>query len=322
MLTEKKISVVIPCYNDRGSIHEMYRRVNAVMQDVTPNYEFVYVNDASPDDAIEVLRQFAAKDKRFVVVDHSRNFGKEAACAAGLMVCTGDAAILLDGDLEDPPELFPEFVKNWLEGYEVVYGVRARRRANPIKRIGYKIFYRIFRKLSYLKMPLDAGDFGLIDRKVIEVLNRMPETDRFFRGLRAWAGFRSAGIPYARAERFSGKSASGIGIYLRAFKRGIFSFSYAPLGMISLLAVVMSVLSFAALIAYVAIAIAGASPAPRGFLTQVVLMLVLSAMQFLCLAVIAEYVGRIFEETKRRPQYVIREILNDPRQNQTQTQPA
>lgn len=320
MLTDKKISVIIPCYNDEGSIREMCGRITAVMAHITPNYEIVYVNDASPDNAIETLREIAATDKRLIVVDHSRNFGAEAAYTSGLAVCTGDVAIMIDGDIQDPPELFPEFVTKWLEGYEVVYGIRVRRQGNPIKRLLYKIFYRLFKKLSYIDIPLDAGDFGLIDRKVINALNSLPETDRFLRGLRAWVGFKSVGIPYARAERYSGRSASGPTIYLRAARRGIISFSYAPLEIISYLAVFMTVVSVAAIIFYLALAIW--FQAPRGFLTLTVLILVLAGMQFLCLAVIAEYVGRTFEETKRRPKSIIREIINDPRQNQTPTQPA
>lgn len=311
MLTGKKISIVIPCYNDGGSIREMYRRVNAVMAGITPNYEFVYVNDASPDNAIEVLREIAAQDKRFVVVDHSRNFGTEAAYTAGLAVCTGEAAITIDGDIQDPPEMFPDFVNKWLEGYDVIYGIRKKREGNIIKRICYKIFYYLFKKLSYLDIPLDAGDFGLVDRRVINVLNSLPETDRFMRGLRTWAGFKSIGIPYTRGERFSGISASGFGIYIRTARRGIFSFSYAPLEMVSYLAAFMAGLSVLAVALYLVLAIF--YPPPRGFLTLIVMMLVLSAMQFLCLAVIAEYVGRTFEEAKARPKYIIREILNDPR---------
>ena len=311
MLTDKKISVVTPCYHDAGSLREMHRRVAAVIQQITPNWELVYVNDASPDNAWAVLRELAAADRRVIAGDHARNFGAEAAYTAGLRLCTGDAAIMIDGDLQDPPELFVEFVRQWLAGAQVVYGVRRRRPGNPLKRAAYRLFYRIYRRLSYLDIPVDAGDFGLLDRRVVDEMNRLPESDRFLRGLRTWVGFRQVGVPYERAERYAGRSASGLVVYLRAARRGIFSFSYAPLELVSYLAAAMAVLTFAALLFYLGLAVF--APAPRGFLTQLVIILVLSAMQFLCLAVIAEYVGRTFEEVKRRPTSIIREILNDPR---------
>lgn len=311
MLTDKKISVVTPCYNDAGSLREMHRRVAAVMQHITPTWELVYVNDASPDNAWAVLCELAAADRRVVAVDHARNFGTEAAYTAGLRVCTGDAVILIDGDLQDPPELFVEFVRQWISGAQVVYGVRRRRVENPLKRAGYLLFYRIYRKLSYLDIPVDAGDFGLLDRRVVDELNRLPESDRFLRGLRTWVGFRQVGVPYERTGRYSGRSASGLGIYLRAARRGIFSFSYAPLELVSYLAVGMAALTAAAVLFYLGLAVF--YPAPRGFLTQLIITLILSAMQFICLAVIAEYVGRTFEESKRRPTSIIREILNAPR---------
>lgn len=311
MLTNKKISIIVPCYNDVDSVQSMYERVTEVMKKITPQYEIVYVNDASPDNAIETLRMFAEKDKRFVVVDMSRNFGADIAYTAGLAVCTGDAAIMIDGDIQDPPELFPQFVSKWLEGFDIVYGIRKKRRGSWIKRICYKFYYRLFQKLSYLEIPLDAGDFGLIDRKIVNVLNQMPETDRFLRGLRAWVGFRHTGIPYERDERFSGRSASNLKVYFRQARRGIFSFSFVPLEIISMLAVGMVLFSLIALIVYVIMAFFYS--APKGFLTLLVLMLVLGSMQFMCLAVMAEYIGRTFNEAKRRPIYLIQQVYNDPR---------
>ncbi|OGN05657.1 MAG: hypothetical protein A2831_00545 [Candidatus Yanofskybacteria bacterium RIFCSPHIGHO2_01_FULL_44_17] len=310
MLTNKKISVIVACYNDAGSVDDMYRRVTAVMAQITPNYEIIYVNDSSPDNAIEVLREKATRDSRFVVVDHARNFGADISYTSGLAVCTGDAAILLDGDIQDPPELFPEFVKKWLEGYEVVYGVRKKRKEGLLKRIGYKAYYRILKKMSYINIPLDSGNYGLMDRKVIDVLNSLPETDRFLRGLRAWAGFKSVGIPYDRDQRFSGQSASGLAIYIREAKRGIFSFSHFPIELITMLAIVMTCLTLMAIAAYIVLAIFYS--APKGFLTLLIIPMILASIQFLILAVIAEYVGRIFIEAKQRPKYVIREIINDP----------
>ena len=180
MLTHKKISIVVVCFNDAGSVHEMYRRVTEVMKDVSSNFEIIYVNDKSPDNAYDVLKEVARKDKRLIVINHSRNFGGQTAYTTGMRYATGDAAILLDGDIQDPPELFPEFVKKWLDGYDIVYGVRARRKGSIFRRICYKIFYRIFRHLSYIDIPLDASDFSLINRRALDVINGFPKLTAIF----------------------------------------------------------------------------------------------------------------------------------------------
>lgn len=311
MLIDKKISVVIICYNDGGSVNEMYRRVTDVMKEITLNYEIVYVNDASPDDAYERLKILAEKDKRLTVITHTRNFGGQNAYTSGLNYCTGDAAITLDGDIQDPPEMFPDLVKKWQEGFEIVYGQRAAREGSLIRRFFYKLFYKIFAKLSYVKMPLDASDFALLDRKVIDWLNAMPESGRFIRGMRAWTGFKSVGIPYKRLERFSGQTNLTFWGNVRWAKLAIFSFSYTPLEWVSYLAGLVTLFAGFGIVAYIVAAIF--YPAPRGFLTIVVIMLFLGAIQLLSLSVIGEYIARIFEEVKSRPKYIRKEILNDYR---------
>ncbi len=309
MLTDKKISVVVVCYNDGGSVHEMHRRVTAVMKEITPNWELIYVNDKSPDNAMEVLRGVASKDKHLIVIDHAHNFGSQIAYTTGMRYCTGDAAILLDGDIQDPPELFPEMVKKWLEGYNVVYGVRARRKGGIARRIGYKLFYRLFKKLSYIDIPLDAGDFSLIDRTALNVINSFPEVDRYIRGLRAAAGFKSIGVPYTRDERFSGVTGNSFLGNFRWAKRMILSFSYKPLQLISYFAAIVTLLAAVVIVIYVILYIF--FPAPRGFLTLFVGMLFLGAVQLLSISVIAEYLAKIFEEVKHRPIGTIQEIIND-----------
>jgi polyisoprenyl-phosphate glycosyltransferase len=309
MLTDKKISIVIICYNDGGSVREMYRRVTEVMQKITDNYEIVYVNEASPDDAYEHLSDLAARDKRLVVITHSRNFGGQNAYTSGLDYCTGEAAIMLDGDIQDPPEMFPQLVEKWLEGYDVVYGERVRREGSIVRRIGYKIFYKIFAKLSHVKMPLDASDFGLIDRKVIDTLGAMPESGRFIRGMRAWTGFKSIGLPYKRAERFSGETNLTFWDNVRWAKLAIFSFSYKPLELISYVAMLVTVLSASGIVFYIVLAIWFEPPA--GFLTTLVIVLFLGSIQLLSLSIIGEYLWRIFDEVKDRPKYIRKEILND-----------
>lgn len=309
MLTDKKISIIVICYNDAGSIREMYRRVSEVMKHITPNYEIIYVNDASPDNAIEILRDVASRDKRFIVFSHSRNFGGQAAYSTGLKYCSGDAAILLDGDIQDPPELFPEFVKKWIAGYDVVYGERVKRRGDKIWNIFHKIFYRIFRRLSYINIPLDASDFGLMDRKVIDIINAMPENDRYIRGLRAWVGFNSIGVPYTRAERFSGASNNRFLWSIQWGKRLILSFSYKPLEWISYLAFFVVILAGIGIVIYLTLYFVEPQ-APRGIPTIIILVLFLGAVQLLALSVIAEYQARMFEEIKRRPKSLVQETIN------------
>ena len=312
MLTDKKISIVIVCFNDGGSVREMYRRVTSAMAGITPSYEIVYVNENSPDGAEEILRELAAQDPRLVVINHTRNFGTQQAYSSGLSVCTGSAAILLDGDIQDPPELFPEFIKKWLEGYLIVYGIRVRRKGSIIRRAGYKIFYRIFRAVSDIPMPLDASEFGLLDRRAINLINELPEANRFIRGMRAWTGFKSAGVEYTRAERYSGQTNLTFMDNVRWAKRMIFAFSSQPIEWISYLAGGVTILSAIGIVVYIALAFIY-HVSPKGFPTLLVSILFLGAIQLLCLSIIGEYIGRMYQEMKRRPHFVIRDIINDPR---------
>jgi dolichol-phosphate mannosyltransferase len=313
VLTDKTISVVVACYRDAGSVQEMYRRLTAVLAEVTPRYEIIYVNDNSPDNAEELLMEIAERDPRLTVISHSRNFGSQMAFTSGMRQSLGDAVILMDGDLQDPPEVIPALVSEWVKGYDVVYGVRERRRESRLMEAARKIFYRLYRRLSYLDMPLDAGDFSIMSRCVVESLLQMPERDRFLRGLRSWVGFRQTGVPYARAERFAGQSTNTFLDNVRWAKRGIFSFSYQPLEMISLLAFLVTLLTGLAIVFYIALYFLIPN-APRGFATLLVAVLFLGAVQLFSLSILAEYVGRIFEEVKQRPPFIVRRIVNDHRQ--------
>lgn len=306
MLTERKIAIIIACYNDAGSIVEMLKRIHAVMKGVTPNYEIVYVNDASPDGAEAVLVKAFAEDARLTVITHSRNFGAQNVFTSGIANSRSDAVVLMDGDLQDPPELIPVFVQKWLEGHDVVYGVRQRREIGMLLGLAYKIFYRVYQKLSYVPVPLDAGDFCLMDRKVADILAEMPERDRFLRGLRAWVGFRQTGVPYVRPARFSGSSNHNWLDNMRWAKKGIFSLSFKPLEWISYLAFGMVVVSCIAIAVYVFFYFRFG--APQGFATLLVAILFLGSIQLMCLAVLAEYMGRIFEEVKGRPKYIVKSI--------------
>ena len=312
MLQQKSISVVVACYADGGNVREMHRRLTAILPALTPDYEIIFVNDASPDNAEELLVEIAAADPRVTVISHTRNFGSQMAFTSGLRQSLGDAVVLMDGDLQDPPEAIPALVAQWTQGYDVVYGVRTRRAESFPMQIARKLFYRIYRRLSYIDVPLDAGDFSIMSRRVVDSVLLLPERDRFLRGLRSWVGFRQTGVEYVRAPRFAGESTNSFLDNFRWARRGIVSFSYKPLELISILALVFTVLACVAVAAYVVLYFVKGD-APPGYLTMLVAILVLGAVQLICLGVVADYLGRIFEEVKQRPQYLVRSVVNDHR---------
>ncbi len=311
-----KLSAIVACYRDAQAVPIMHQRLKQAigsLADVVP--EIVFVNDASPDNAEEVLRELAARDPIVVVINHTRNFGSQAAFSSGMQICTGDAVVLLDGDLQDPPELIPEFFKKWRDGNEVVYGVRTKREAPLFLQIAYKLFYRLFRATSYVNIPTDAGDFSLMDRKVVDALNRLPERDRFLRGLRAWVGFRQVGVPYMRPERMFGRTTNNFLKNLAWARKGIFSFSYLPLELISYAAMAVTGLSALAIVYYLISYFLHPERAPSGFTTLLMAVLFLGGLQLLSLGIIGDYLGRVFEEVKLRPLYLVKSIWNDPRKN-------
>ena len=313
-LTNKRISVVIPCYNESANIRPMHERLTRVLSQVTPQREIIYVDNNSTDNSEAIYRQLSQEDSTVSAILMARNFGSsDTSYSAGTEHARGDAVIWIDGDIQDPPELITEFIKKWQEGYDVVYGIRSKRKVSALLGWAYKMFYKIFNRYSYISMPLYAGDFCLIDRKVADALNGFPERDRFVRGLRAWVGFRQTGIEYVREERKQGVTTQSLGRYIYAAKKGIVSFSYAPLSLISNIALIAMMLSLIAIVVYPILAVF--YPAPPGFLTLLVVMLFLGSVQFFVLAILGEYLGRIFEEVKQRPKYIIREIINNHRNN-------
>jgi dolichol-phosphate mannosyltransferase len=222
----------------------------------------------------------------------------------------GDFVVLLDGDLQDPPEIISDFVKEWEKGYDVVYGIRNKRQGNRLLNFFYKSFYRLFQKLSYIHIPLDAGDFSLMDKKVVQILNSLPEKDRYLRGLRAWVGFKQTGVKYVRPERPYGVSTNNIFSNIRWAKKGIFSFSFIPLEFVSYLSFLVIFLSAIALIIYLLFYFFS-SEVPEGFTTVIILILFLGGIQLLSISFLSEYISKILEETKNRPKFIIKEIIND-----------
>jgi dolichol-phosphate mannosyltransferase len=308
-----KLSAIIACYRDAPAVPYMHQRLTAVFHKLGVEYEIIFVNDNSPDNAAEVLRELAGEDSHVVVINHSRNFGSQNAFTSGMRIATGDAVVLLDGDLQDPPELIEPFYEKWREGYEVVYGVRIKREATRVLQVAYKAFYRVFRAASYVPMPLDAGDFSLLDRKVVDALNALPESNRFMRGLRAWVGFKQTGVPYVRPERMFGRTTNNWRSNLAWARKGIFSFSYAPLDLVVALAIFVVVASFLAGLSQIIFKLFVPSLTPNGFTTLIVIVLFMGGIQLLCLAIIGSYLEHIYDEVKRRPPFVVRSILNNPR---------
>lgn len=313
-LTRKTLSIIPIAYKDEGNIKELYRRITVAMLGVTPNYEIIYVNDRSPDNTQTILEELAQKDKRLTVVLHSRNFGAQNAFTTGMKQAIGDAVVLMDGDLQDPPELIAKFVKKWLDGYDVVYGVRKKREKSMgrlMEKI-YHLFYVVYSKLSYVKVPTDAGDFSLMDKRVVDSMNDLPEKDRFLRGLRAWVGYKQIGVSYVRPERFSGRGVSTTNVLRGVWwaRRAIFSFSYAPLEWVFYAAIVGVVISILAFIGYF-VAYFFIPGAPRGFMTTLMLMLFMGSVQLGVLAIISEYLRRIFEEVKSRPISIVDKVINN-----------
>jgi len=306
------VSAVVACYRDAPSVPGMHARLTAVFEKLGTEYEIIFVNDGSPDNARDVLTKLAGVDPRVTVVNHTRAFGSQSAFTSGMRIATGDAVVLLDGDLQDPPELIAEFVEKWQSGYDVVFGERVGREASARMRFAYKLFYRLFRKASYVNVPLDAGDFSLLDRRVVDALNQLPEKQRFVRGLRAWVGFRQIGVPYVRPARMFGQSTNSLVKNLGWARRAIISLSYAPLDFITWLALLTVAVSIVAMAVIVVLRLAIPDVAPKGVTTLLVVIMFLGGIQFLCLGIIGSYLAHIYEEVKSRPSYLVDEIINPP----------
>ena len=309
MSGDPRVSVAISVYNEEDVLPELLRRVRDVLARIPGGpHEMLFVDDGSSDRTFEILASAAAVDPRIVVISLSRNFGHQAALSAALDHVTGDLIVVMDGDLQDPPEVISRFLEEQRKGYDVVYAQRVRRKEPWVLRACYFLFYRLIARVSNVRLPLDAGDFGLLSRRVVDRLRAIPEHHRYLRGLRAWVGFRQAGIPVERSERYSGESRYGLIRLLRLAFDGIFAFSMAPLRAASVLGVITIVASllFALYAVYVRLFL---GKSPPGFTALIVAVTLLSGIQLLFLGVIGEYLGRVYEETKGRPNYVIGRIV-------------
>lgn len=305
MANEFRLSVAVPVHNEESVLPELLTRLSNVLDTVPGGpHEVVFVDDGSSDRTFAILEQASRQNPRIFVLSLSRNFGHQSAISAALDHVSGDATVVMDGDLQDVPETIPQFVEKYLEGYDVVYAQRVRRKEPWPLRLCYFMFYRLMTSLSDTRLPLDSGDFGLMTRKVVEEVRRMPEHHRYLRGMRSWVGFRQTGIAVERAERHSGNSKYSISRLVKLATDGIFAFSIVPIRAAALLGALAMLVSL--IYAVYAIYIKLFSQlSPKGFTGLLVTVIFLSGMILFFLGMIGEYVGRIYEETKGRPQYII-----------------
>lgn len=311
MDTKHSVTAIVACYKDGQAIPIMYERLRKTFEKIKVDYEIIFVNDNSPDSSEEVIRSISRHDRRVIGITHSRNFGSQSAFRSGMEIATKNSCVLLDGDLQDPPELIEQFVERWREGYDVVYGTRTKREAPVLMQIAYKLFYILFDNFSYLSIPHDAGDFSLMDRRVVENILAFPERDLFLRGVRAFVGFNQIGVPYVRPERMFGRTTNSLGKNIGWAKKGILSFSNAPLSVLSFTATLLLFITFAAGIVQLVLRLFYPYLAPKGFTTLILIILFFGSIIMFSLAIVGEYIAKIFEEVKQRPHYIRKSLIRD-----------
>jgi dolichol-phosphate mannosyltransferase len=305
------ISVIAPVYNEKDSLHELYRRVTEVMNSQPDAWELVLVDDGSMDGSTEIMRELSKQDERIRPVIFARNFGHQIAVSAGMKYARGDAAVIIDADLQDPPEVILELVAKWREGYEVVYATRMEREGESgFKLLTASLFYKLIYRITDIKIPMNTGDFRLLDRRVLDMMNSMPEHNRFLRGMSAWVGYRQIGVPYKRAARFAGSTKYPLKKMIKLAMNAITGFSYLPLQIANWLGVASVGLAFLLLIAIIILRIVG-STWLAGQAVLLIVSLFLGGVQLICLGILGEYIGRIYDEVKGRPLYIVSEAPSD-----------
>lgn len=304
------ISIVVPCLNEEEVLRETNRRLVAVLEQLPQKFEILYVDDGSTDRTPEILHELQADDERIRVVRFSRNFGHQMAITAGLEHASGDAVAIIDADLQDPPEVISDFVAKWMDGYDVVYGIRSERQGETAFKLWTaKLFYRLIGKLSDTEIPLDTGDFRLMSRRVVDALLAMPERDRFVRGMVSWLGFSQAAVRYRRAARAAGVTKFSLFKMLRFATDGIVSFSILPLRLATWVGFAASGIALLGILITVVERLMGVEGLVKGWASILVAILFIGGVQLICMGIIGEYVGRIYGESKGRPLYVVRERM-------------
>ena len=289
----------------------MYKELSSVFKKLKIEYEIIFVNDCSPDQSKELILKISKNDPRVVGIKHSRNFGSQMAFVSGMEIAKGDSVVLLDGDLQDPPKIIEKFYEKWEEGYDVVYGVRAKREMKRIVEFQYKMFYKVFSKFSYLDIPRDAGDFSLLDKKVVKVILNFQEKDLFLRGIRAYVGFNQVGVEYFRPERRFGKSTNNFFKNIDWAKKGIFSFSNSPLAFLTASGFILLIISFILIMTFIILRIIYPDIAPEGATTILVSIFTFGALNILAIGIVGEYIGKILIEVKQRPRLIRESIIRN-----------
>jgi dolichol-phosphate mannosyltransferase len=299
-----KYSYILPVYNEQENISELYGRLTKVAKSLSTSYELIFVNDGSVDSTLPMLMDLNKKDDKIKIIDFSRNFGHQMAVTAGLNFSTGKFVAVLDADLQDPPEILPDFFGKLEEGFDVVYAIRTDRQESWLLKICYKLFYRVLKKIAKIDMPLDSGDFCVMSKRVVDLMGQMPEKNRFVRGIRSWVGFKQTGLEYKRQARFAGKSKYHFTNLVKLALDGVLSFSYMPLRMLAAAGLVTFIISILGSLLAVYMRFFTNIFVP-GFATTVILIMFMGGLNMLSLGLVGEYLGRIYDEVKQRPQYII-----------------
>jgi dolichol-phosphate mannosyltransferase len=301
------ISIVVPVYNEEDVLEELYRRMSIAMNDFGDSWELILVDDGSVDDSAKIIQQLHENDSRVKGISFSRNFGFQEAVTAGLTFSKGQAVILSDSDLQDPPEVIPEMIERWREGNDVVFGVRSSREGETwFKKLTALAFYRIIRRITSVEIPLDTGDFRLMDRRVVNAILEMPERNRFLRGMVPWVGYKQVGMPYERGVRFAGQSKfSSVRQMLPFAVDAITSFSYFPLQLATIFGFIIAGFSLIAILVVIILRVFGPAHELTGQATTLVAVLFLGGVQLISLGIIGEYLGRIYDEVKGRPLFLV-----------------
>ncbi len=312
----KKVSIIIPCYNEEAVMEHLFTRLNKVLENLSYDVEIICVSDGSIDETWSLIRRFSENDKRWKGLSLSRNFGHQMAVSAGLAQAKGECSCIIDADLQDPPEVLVDFLDAWELGNEVVYGVRRRREDKGLKRVLAWVYYRFLKKLSSVEIPIDAGDFCLLDEKVVHIMNKLPERNRYLRGLRVWCGFRHYAVEFDREARVAGEVRYTFQQSLKLACDGLFSFSAVPLKLASHIGLLVSLTAFLGAVVTLLQRLFpvffdkfGMAPAP-GFATIVISILFLGGVQLICLGILGEYISRIYKEVQARPNWIISEATN------------